>query len=138
MSVTLNPYLHFNGNAEEALHFYSKVFGVEPVISRYGDQPSSDLKEEDENLVMHGDINGNDIRLMISDSGPMGDVTPGSNFSMSLSGGAADAEKLTEYFTKLSEGGKVTVPMSKASWGDTFGMCEDKYGIGWLVNILAE
>jgi PhnB protein len=138
MSAQLNPYLHFNGNAEEALHFYSKVFGVEPVISRYGDNPAPDLKEEDKNKVMHGDINGDGVRLMISDSGPMGDVSPGSNYSLSLSGTAADAEKLTEYFTKLSEGGKVTVPLSKAGWGDTFGMLEDKYGFGWLVNIAAE
>ena len=136
MAVTLNPYLHFNGNAEEALHFYSKVFGVDPVISRYGDNPMPDLRDEDKNKVMHGDINGEDIRLMISDSGPMGDVAAGSNYSLSLSGSAADAEKLTRYFNVLCEGGKVII-ISKAGWGHTFGMCEDKYGFGWLVNITA-
>jgi PhnB protein len=138
MAVVLNPYLHFNGNAEEVLHFYESVFGSKATISRYGDQPTPDLKEEDKNLVMHGDLQTDDIRLMVSDSGPMGATTPGTNFSLSLSGAAADEAKLTEFFNKLSEGGKVTMPLSKAGWGDTFGMCEDKYGIGWLVNISAE
>lgn len=137
MAVVLNPYLHFNGNAEEALHFYSKVFGVDPVINRYGDNPAPDLKDEDKNKVMHGDINGEDIRLMVSDSGPMGDVAAGSNISLSLSGSAADEEKLTRYFNLLCEGGKVTVPLAKAGWGDTFGMCDDKYGFSWFVNITA-
>lgn len=138
MAVTLNPYLHFDGNAEEALHFYASVFSAEPTISRYGDNLMPDVKEEHKNLVMHGDIQTADIRLMVSDSGPMGHPVVGSNFSLSLSGPAAtDEARLTDYFNKLSEGGKVAVPLSKAGWGDTFGMLEDKYGIGWLVNITA-
>jgi len=138
MAVTLNPYLHFNeGKAEEALHFYASIFDGKAVINRYGDSPEAmehtDSKFRD--LVMHGDIQTDDIRLMVSDSGPMGDVTAGSNFSISLSGSAEDEAKLTGYFEKLSEGGNVLVPLSKAGWGDTFGMLNDKYGIGWLVNI---
>jgi PhnB protein len=135
MSVTLNPYLHFNGNAEEVAHFYGKVFGAEPAISRYGDDAEA-MKHTDEkykNNVMHADLQTADIRLMLSDSGPMGEGTIGDNFSMSLSGD--DEAKLTEYFSKLSEGGKIDVPLSKASWGDSFGMLKDKYGISWFVNI---
>jgi PhnB protein len=59
----------------------------------------------------------------------------GTNFSMSLSG-ENDAE-LRGYFEKLSNGGAVTMPLEKASWGDTFGMCTDKFGTSWLVNISA-
>jgi PhnB protein len=137
MAVTLNPYLHFDGNAEEALHFYESVFGGEGTISRYGDNPMPDLKEEHKNLVMHADLQTGDIRLMLSDSGLMGVPTKGSNISMSLSGAADDEAKLTEYFNKLSAGGSVTVALEKAPWGDTFGMLDDKYGISWLVNIAA-
>jgi PhnB protein len=139
MSVTLNPYIHFDGNAEEVLHFYGSVFGAEPVISRYGDSPEAmeHTPAEFKDLVMHGDIQTDDVRLMVSDSGPMGTPVAGSNFSVSLSGTVADEAKLTEFFNKLSDGGKVTVPLSKAPWGDTFGMCEDKYGIGWMVNVTA-
>jgi PhnB protein len=137
MSVTLNPYLHFNGNAEEVAHFYGKVFGIEPTISRYGDDPAAmeHIDEKYRNNVMHADLVADGVRLMLSDSGPMGEGTMGDNFSMSLSGD--DDAKLTEYFTKLSEGGEVDVPLSKQSWGDTFGMLHDKFGISWFVNITA-
>lgn len=138
MAATLNPYLHFDGNAEEAAHFYAKVFGVEPTISRYGDDAAA-MEHTDEkyrNNVMHADLQAGDLRLMLSDSGPMGAPVVGSNVSLSLSGD--DEAKLTEYFTKLSEDGEIRVPLSKASWGDSFGMLKDKYGFSWFVNIAAK
>jgi PhnB protein len=140
MAVTLNPYLHFDGNAEEAAHFYGKVFGVEPTISRYGDDAAA-MEHTDEkykNNVMHADLQAGEVRLMLSDSGPMGAPTKGSDASLSLSGTAADEAKLTDYFSKLSEGGTIDVPLTKASWGDTFGMLHDKYGFSWFVNISAK
>jgi PhnB protein len=60
---------------------------------------------------------------------------PGTNFSMSLSGD--DEAELREYFEKLAEGGSVTMPLEKAPWGDIFGMCTDRFGISWLVNVAA-
>ena len=137
MSVSANPYLHFDGNAEEALHFYKKVFGGEETLSRYGDDAAA-MEHTDEkykNNVMHAALQAPDINLMLSDSGPMGAPVVGSNISLSLSGD--DEAKLTEYFSKLSEEGTVDVPLSKASWGDSFGMLHDKYGISWFVNITA-
>jgi PhnB protein len=135
MAVVLNPYLHFNGNAEEALHFYEGVFGAKGTISRYGDDPAAmaHTDEKYKDAVMHADLQVGDVRIMLSDSGPMGEGTVGDNFSLSLSGD--DEAKLTEYFDKLGDGGKVDVPLSKQSWGDTFGMLHDKYGISWFVNI---
>jgi PhnB protein len=135
MAATLNPYLHFDGNAEEAMHFYSKVFGVEGTISRYGDDEEAmkHTPAEYKDNVMHGDLQIGDVRLMLSDSGPMGKPVVGSNVSLSISGD--DEAKLTEYFVKLSEGGTVDVPLSKASWGDSFGMLHDKFGFSWFVNI---
>jgi PhnB protein len=135
MSVTINPYLHFNdGKAEEALHFYQSIFDGKLTISRYGDNPGMPTEEESiENLVMHGQLKTDELLLMASDTGPMGDVTAGNNISVSLSGD--DETRLTSYFEGLSNGGNVTKPLSKESWGDTFGMVDDKFGISWLVNI---
>lgn len=137
MAVVLNPYLHFNdGKAEEALNFYKAVFGGELEISRYGDNPGMPAAEEAiKNLVMHGVVKTGDLQLMISDTGPMGDVVVGNNVSISLSGD--DEAKLTKYFEALSAGGTVTKPLGKESWGDTFGMVDDKFGISWLININA-
>jgi PhnB protein len=61
---------------------------------------------------------------------------PGTNFSMSLSGD--NEAELKDYFEKLSAGGNITMPLEKAIWGDTFGMCTDKFGVPWLVNIAGQ
>src|SRR3712207_8642022 len=59
--------------------------------------------------------------------------SPGTNITMSLSGD--DEAELRGYYDKLCDGGTVAMPLEKAPWGDTFGMCYDKFGIGWMVNI---
>lgn len=136
--VTMNPYISFSTNAEEALNFYKQVFGGEVKISRFGDMPASPdmpVAEDQKNLVMHGVLEATDFLLMVADSAPNGGVTMGTNVSISLSG--EDEATLTKYFEGLSEGATITQPLSKAPWGDTFGMLTDKFGIAWLVNISA-
>jgi PhnB protein len=59
-----------------------------------------------------------------------------SNISLSLSGD--NDEELTGYFNKLAEGGRVTMPLEKAMWGDKFGMLTDKFGTSWMVNIAGQ
>lgn len=61
------------------------------------------------------------------------DLTPGSNLSISLSG--TDEPELRGYWAMLSDGGTVAMPLGPAPWGDTFGMCSDKFGVNWLINI---
>lgn len=132
-NYTLNAYLHFNGNAEEVLNFYQSVFGGKLIISRYGDNPSANVADGFKNQVMHGDLASETIRLMASDSGPMGEGIVGTNFSLSLSG--PDRANLKNFYDKLIEGGTVTVPLSASPWGDEFGMFADKFGVSWLLNI---
>ena len=73
------------------------------------------------------------LALMASDSPPGMDHTAGDNIAVSLSGG--DADELRGYWDKLSNGGTVTMPLEKQMWGDEFGMCTDRFGIPWMVNI---
>jgi PhnB protein len=70
---------------------------------------------------------------MAADSPPGTDRHPGDNIAISLSGDSA--EELRGYWDKLSTGGTVSVPLEKQMWGDEFGMCVDRFGIGWMVNI---
>jgi PhnB protein len=70
---------------------------------------------------------------MAADTPPGMEYAPGNNIAVSLSGD--DAEELRGYFAKLADGGTVTVPLEKQMWGDEFGMCVDRFGVGWLVNI---
>ena len=133
MSVQLNPYLSFRDNAREAMEFYRSVFGGELSVNTFKDfNASSDPSEDD--LVMHAQLEGeHGVVFMGSDTPQRMEYQPGSNFSMSLSGD--DEAVLSGWFQKLAEGGTVTMPLEKAMWGDTFGMCVDRFGVNWLVNI---
>jgi PhnB protein len=135
MGATLHPYLNFRGNAREAMELYKSVFGGNLTISTFADfHASSDPSEDDQ--VMHADLEGEGgIRFMGADVPKHMEFQPGSNFSMSLSG--ESESELRGYFEKLSDGGSVMMPLEKAAWGDTFGMCTDRFGTKWLVNIAA-
>jgi PhnB protein len=133
MSTQLNPYLSFRDNAREAMEFYQSVFGGELTISTFGEfQASDDLAEQAK--VMHSLLSTDGgLVLMASDTPNQMDLTPGSNLSISLSG--TDEPELRRYWAMLSDGGTVAMPLGPAPWGDTFGMCSDKFGVNWLINI---
>lgn len=133
MTTRLNPYLSFRTNAREAMEFYQGVFGGELAISTFADfQASADPAEQE--LVMHSQLDSpSGLTLMGSDTPAPMEYTPGNNFSVSLSG-ENDAE-LRGYWEKLADGGAVSMPLGPSPWGDTFGMCTDKFGVAWLINI---
>jgi PhnB protein len=134
---TVNPYLNFPGNTEEAFNFYKSVFGGEFVmVQRFKDTPEADKLPADlKNKIMHISLPiGKGNILMATDAiEAMGHkVTPGTNFHLSIS---ADSEDETrKLFNALSAGGKVTQPLEKMFWGAYFGMCTDKFGIQWMVS----
>jgi PhnB protein len=132
--TVLNPYLGFRDNARDAMTFYQSVFGGDLVLSSFGDfQASQDPSEADK--IMHGMLTTDTgMVLMGADTPNSMDYTPGNTISVSLSGD--DDAELRGYWDKLSvDGGSVTVPLEQAPWGDTFGMCTDRFGVAWLVNI---
>ena len=133
MTTRLNPYLSFRDNAREAMDFYESVFGGELTRSTFGEfGASEDAAEQDK--VMHSMLaTDNGLTLMGADTPNSMEFTPGGNGTISLSG--EDEAELRGYWDKLADGGDVTVPLEKAPWGDTFGMCVDKFGVSWMVNI---
>ena len=132
MTSRLNPYLTFNGNAREAMEFYQSVFGGELRISTFGEFGSSDPATADK--VMHAMLTTDQgYTLMASDTAPGMPYNPGSTITCSLSGDPG--EGLEEAWEKLSDGGTVTMPFEKQMWGDLYGMCIDKFGIPWMVDV---
>jgi PhnB protein len=140
--ATINPYLNFNGNTEEAFNFYKSVFGGEfAILARFRDMPESDncdgmkVAESDLDKIMHVALPiGNGNVLMATDAlESMGQkLTEGNNFSISVSADSKeDADKI---FNGLSEGGKVEMPLADAFWGAYFGMLQDQFGIRWMVS----
>lgn len=137
MSTLLNPYISFRDNAREALNFYQSVFGGQLALSTFGEfNASEDPAEADK--IMHGMLTSDKgFVLMGADTPKSMGYSPGTNISVSLSG--EDEAELRGYYDKLSgDGGTVTVPMERAPWGDIFGMCTDRFGIAWLVNVNAQ
>ncbi len=133
MQSKLNPYINFRDNAREAMEFYQSVFGGKLQMATFKDYHASQGSSED-NLIMHSQLEDeNGILLMASDTPGHVEYRPGTNMSISLSGD--NEAELKGYFEKLSAGGTVTMPLEKAMWGDWFGMCVDKFGVQWLVNI---
>ena len=136
MPTQLNPYLSFKDNAREAMEFYRTVFGGKLLSNTFKELNASQDPSED-NLIMHSVLEAdNGITFMASDTPSRMEYRPGNTMSMSLSGD--NEAELKGYFEKLSAGGTVTMPLEKAIWGDSFGMCTDKFGIAWLVNIAGQ
>jgi PhnB protein len=133
MPTRLNPYLNFRDNAREAMEFYKSVFGGELDVNTFADfNASEDPSESDK--VMHSQLEApNGIVLMGADTPNSMEFQEGSNGSISLSGD--DESELRGYYDKLSADGTVIMPLEKAPWGDFFGMCMDRFGVRWLVNI---
>ena len=136
MGLVLTPYLNFNGTCEAAMHFYQAVLGGELAIIRFKDMPmNGEVSQSRE--VMHSTLKADNISLMASDSG-MRSVIMGDSVNLYLAGSVSDDAKLRGFFSSLSAGGTVSMPLSLAPWGAEFGMFTDKYGINWMINIETE
>lgn len=133
--MKVNPYLNFNGNAEEAFRFYQTVFGGELVLYKMDTVPdAAQLTEAERNMAMHVSIPiGNGQHLMASDclesQGQV--VTYGNNNYIALS--PDSREEADRIFNALSAGGRVEMPMDDMFWGDYFGSFVDKFGVSWMI-----
>ena len=134
--ASLNPYLTFNVNCEEAFNFYRSVFGGDfQMIMRFSEVPASEPnpgKAEEDNRIMHIALPVGGDMLMGSDvPDAFGRVETASNFNISIS--ADSREEADRLFNGLAAGGNGYMPMADAFWGSYFGMLTDKYGINWMI-----
>jgi PhnB protein len=133
---SVNPYINFNGNTEEAFKFYQSVFGGELNIVRFKDMGDSmGATGDDLKKVAHAALPIGGGTMLMGDDGPavMGQpLTEGDNFSINLE--ADSAEEAEKVFNDLSVDGKITMPLEETEWAERFGMLTDKYGITWSVN----
>jgi PhnB protein len=137
---SVNIYLSFDGNCEEAFRFYQSVFGGEfRYVGKYSDMPPQEdqppLPDEAKNRIMHISlpIGGESVLMgcdIVRGWGPP--IVQGTNFSVSVNAGSR--EEADRLFAGLSEGGSITMHMGDTFWGAYFGMFTDRYGIGWMVS----
>jgi PhnB protein len=132
----LNPYVSFDGNAEEAFNLYKSVFGGEfPAVMRWGDNPQcAEMSDADKNKIMHISLPVGDGVIMASDHvGGMGEeYKPGNNFAVAIA--PSSREEAERFFAGLSEGGKDAMPMQDMFWGGYYGHVTDKFGVRWMIN----
>ena len=133
----INPYINFNGNAEEAFNFYKSIFGGEfAMIMRFKDisSPGFQVDEKEANKIMHIALPIGKNILMANDVPEfMGRVNENENRSK-ISINAESREEADRLFNGLSAGGSIEMPIGDSPWGTYFGMFRDKYGIEWMVD----
>jgi PhnB protein len=135
--ASIHPHINFNGNAEEAFHFYKSVFGGEfAKVMRFKDMASAEfpVAEHEANKIMHIALPIGKNFLMANDVPEiLGRTNENENRSKIVinAESKAEADKL---FNGLSAGGQIEMPISDSPWGSYFGMFRDKYGIEWMVD----
>ena|SRR3989338_8986246 len=135
--TTINPWINFNGNAEEAFTFYKSVFGGDfTKVIRFKDlaNPEYPVAEKDENKIMLIALPIGKNNMLMANDVPevLGQVNENENRSK-ISISTESKEEADRVFNGLSSGGKIEVPMSDGPWGSYFGMFRDKYGIEWII-----
>ena len=136
MASRLNPYLAFDGNAREAMETYKDIFGGDLSINTFGDLGAAQ-DEASKDKVMHSMLETPaGFTLMASDMPPGMEFKPGNTMSVSLSGD--DEDDLRGYWDKLSGSGQVTMPFEEQVWGDVFGMCVDRFGVAWMIDVVRQ
>jgi PhnB protein len=132
MAVSL--FLNFNGNCREAVNYYAEVFGSEPSkMMTFGEMPPDPkfpMPEEAKNLVAYIDVKVQDLILMCSDVSPGTPFVQGNNITICI--GSTDMELVDTLFSKMKEGGTVTMELQKTFWSKKYGMLVDKFGIPWM------
>lgn len=136
--TTVNTYLTYKGNCEEAFNFYKSAFGGEfAYVGRFSDMPEDPnykMDESEKNNIMHISLPIGNTVLMGSDTGGEWSkgLTVGNNFSVSIN--TDSKEEADRLFNALSENGKITMPMADTFWNSYFGMFTDQFGIQWMVS----
>lgn len=132
--MQLEPYLHFDGNCEEALTFYADVLkGQIENLNRFEGSPMEhEVGDADKKRVMHATLVARDLRLMASDGMPEHKRSTDSNVSLSLAtNDGAEGERV---FNALAHGGTIDMPLQPVFWGGRYGMLTDRFGVSWMMS----
>jgi len=136
--MQVQPYLFFDGRAEEAIEFYSDALGAEvTALLRYKDSPEPPppdmVPPGSENKVMHASFRLGYTTVMASDGRCLGQP---SFQGISLSLTVADDKEAERVYTALGDGGTVQMPLTKTFFSSRFGMVADRFGVSWMVVVM--
>ena len=130
--MNVQPYLSFEGRAQEAIDFYKTALGakVEAIMQFKDAPPDMQANMPNKDKVMHSAFKVGDTTIMATD-GQCSGKAEFSGITLTITANSdAEAEKL---FNALAQGGKINMPMSETFFATRFGMVADKFGVGWMV-----
>lgn len=132
MKTTLNVYLNFNGECREAMTFYQKCIGGELILQKISESPmAAQMPSEEGFKILHSSLRKDHIVLFGSDM--IGhQLNRGNGITLLLNCGSD--EEINTYFRKLSEGGRIKMPLHQSFWGAVYGELTDKFGLNWMFN----
>ncbi len=130
----INAYINFEGNCREVMTFYKECFGGELNMQSIEGSPiEAQCPAAIKHQILHASLSKDELLLMGSDMQESGgNFTKGNNIALSLN--CSSDEEIKTYFSKLSEGGRISHNLMQSFWGATFGVLTDKYGIRWMLN----
>lgn len=131
--ISMEPYLNFNGDCEEALNKYAKIFNGKVTIRERYDNPNMKAPKEYHDKVLHASVQFDGITILASDVMPGKQLNRGSS-DISLSLTVSNPDEGKRIFEQLAEEGKVHVPFNKQFWGAWHGNLIDEFGIKWMIN----
>lgn len=134
-SSTVNPYLTFEGNCQEAMNYYKEVFDANLETMPFEGSPM-EVPDDYKSKIMHATLTFESALIMASDAMPGQKVNRGDGYSISVN--ASSLELAEKYFKGISEGGQIIMPFEEVFWGGKFGMCIDKFGVSWMVSVEGE
>lgn len=135
--ASIHPHINFNGNAEEAFHFYKSVFGGEfSKIIRFKDIASDDypVAEHEANKLMHIALTIGKSMLMANDVPEMMGRTNENENRSKIVIKPDTKEEAFRIFNRLTTDAQVEIPISENELGTCFAMFRDKYGIEWIID----
>jgi len=137
MTINLNPYINWRGQAREAMEFYHSVLGGTLEVMTFADMGGTAMgvAEDEVDWVMHSALTVSDTVVLMGADHPSHVPGEPQTQQVSISGPNEDEATLRAWWDGLSEGATVHQPLERAPWGDSFGMLRDRYGVDWLVNI---
>ena len=126
-------YMNFNGNCHEAMKFYQECLGGELILHTVGDSPmAGQMPAEEKDKILHSKLEHEGILLMGTDMVGPGGFVEGNTVSLMLD--CSSEAEINKYFSALSSGGNVNMPLEKTFWAERFGAFTDKFGKSWMLN----
>lgn len=129
-SQKIYTFLMFSGNAEEAMKLYTSCFDRSEIINitRY---EANEADKEGTVFLATFSLHGQIFMCIDSNIEHAFTFTP----AISLYVKCDTEDEIDRVFTKLSQDGKVLMPLTTYPFSEKFGWLEDKYGVSWQLTL---